>query len=83
MRRSYSKWSSIALIAAIYLFATVVGIVVYFAVNRVPILDFTASRTNSGLYSLFSANHCLADSGCGSNDCGMGIRAVVRKRVRL
>lgn len=43
MRRSYSKWSSIALIAAIYLFATVVGIVVYFAVNRVPILDFTAS----------------------------------------
>ncbi|MDY6379612.1 MAG: DUF1295 domain-containing protein [Bacteroidales bacterium] len=43
MRRSYSKWSSISLIAAIYLFATVVGIVVYFAVNRVPILDFTAS----------------------------------------
>ena len=43
MRRSYSKWSSIALIAAIYLFATVVGIVVYFAVNRVPILGFTAS----------------------------------------
>lgn len=43
MRRSYSKWSSIALIAAIYLFATVVGIVVYFAVNRVPILDMTAS----------------------------------------
>ncbi len=43
MRRSYSKWSSIALIAAIYLFATVVGIVVYFAVNRVPIPDITAS----------------------------------------
>ena len=43
MRRSYSKWSSIALIAAIYLFATVVGIVVYFAVNRVPIPDMTAS----------------------------------------
>lgn len=43
MRRSYSKWSSIALIAAIYLFATVVGVVVYFAVNHVPILGFTAS----------------------------------------
>lgn len=43
MRRSYSKWSSIALIAAIYLFATVVGIVVYFAVNRVPIPGITAS----------------------------------------
>ncbi|MBQ6978518.1 MAG: hypothetical protein IJQ18_07785 [Paludibacteraceae bacterium] len=43
MRRSYSKWSSIALIAAIYLFATVVGIVVYFAANRLSILDFTAS----------------------------------------
>lgn len=43
MRHSYSKWSSIALIAAIYLFATVVGIVVYFAVNRVPIPDITAS----------------------------------------
>ena len=43
MRRSYSKWSSIALIVAIYLFATVVGIVVYFAANRLSILDFTAS----------------------------------------
>ena len=54
MKCSYSKWPSIALIAAIYLFAALIGVAVYFAVDSLMILDFTA--TNQPLLGLFAAD---------------------------
>ena len=54
MKCSYSKWPSIALIAAIYIFAALIGIITYFAVDSLMILDFTA--TNQPLLGLFAAD---------------------------
>jgi steroid 5-alpha reductase family enzyme len=54
MKCSYSKWPSIALIAAIYLLAALIGVAVYFAVDSLMILDFTA--TNQPLLGLFAAD---------------------------
>lgn len=54
MKCSYSKWPSIALIAAIYLLAALIGVTVYLAADYLLILDFTA--TNQHLLALFAAD---------------------------
>lgn len=54
MKRTYSKWTSIALIAAIYLLATITGILVFNAMKVGLILDHTASF--SPLLALFAAD---------------------------
>ena len=54
MKPSYSKWPSIALIAAIYLLAALIGVTVYLAADYLLILDFTA--TNQQLLALFAAD---------------------------
>jgi steroid 5-alpha reductase family enzyme len=54
MKRSYSKWKSVALITAIYLLATIVAITVFYAMKNGPILDHSA--TVKSLLSLFVAD---------------------------
>ena len=54
MKRSYSKWKSVALITAIYLLATIVAITVFYAMKNGPILDHSA--TVKLLLSLFVAD---------------------------
>ena len=54
MKRSYSKWKSVALITAIYLLATIVAITVFYAMKNGPILDHSA--TVKPLLSLFVAD---------------------------
>jgi steroid 5-alpha reductase family enzyme len=54
MKRSYSKWSSVALITAIYLLAGIIGITVFYTTQDVLILDHTA--TFAALCSLFMAD---------------------------
>lgn len=54
MKRSYSKWTSVALIAAIYLLAGIVGYLVFYAMNHGSILDFTPA--NKPLLSLLAAD---------------------------
>lgn len=54
MKRSYSKWSSVALITAIYLFAGIVGYTVFIATKELVILDFSA--TLAPLLRLFAAD---------------------------
>lgn len=54
MKRSYSKWNSVALIAAIYLLAEIVGLTVFYAMNHGSILDNSADV--KPLLSLFVAD---------------------------
>ncbi len=54
MKRSYSKWNSVALIAAIYLLAGIVGLTVFYAMNHGSILDNSADV--KPLLSLFVAD---------------------------
>lgn len=54
MKRSYSKWNSVALIAAIYLLAGIVGLTVFYAMSHGSILDNSADV--KPLLSLFVAD---------------------------